>query len=40
MKKKDIIPNLDLKEKYLILYAYSGRITKNEAKKLKFLLKK
>lgn len=40
MEKKDIIPNLDLKEKYLILYAYSGRITKNEAKKIKIFAKK
>ena len=40
MEKKDIIPNLDLKEKYLILYAYSVRITKNEAKKIKIFAKK
>lgn len=29
------VPNIDLKEKYMILYAYSGRITKKEAKIIK-----
>ena len=40
VRDDNIIPNLDLKEKYLILYAYSGRITKNEAKKIKIFAKK
>lgn len=40
MEKEKIIPNLPLNEKYLILYAYSGRIKRNEAKKIHDFAKK
>ncbi len=33
----DIIPNINIKEKYMILYAYNGRISKEEAKEIKQL---
>ncbi len=35
MNQKNLIPEIKPTEKYMILYAYSGRISKNEAKKIK-----
>ena len=31
----DLIPNINIKEKYMILYAYNGRISNEEAKEIK-----
>lgn len=36
----NLIPKLNIKEKYMILYAYNGRITNEEAKYIKTLAKK
>ncbi len=38
--KNGLIPNITPKEKYIILYAYNGRITKKEAKIIKDICKK
>lgn len=35
----DLIPEINVKEKYMILYAYNGRITNEEAKYIKILAK-
>lgn len=40
MNHKELIPNINVKEKYMIVYAYSGRISKQESKFIKaFALK-
>ncbi len=35
MNNQDLIPKLNLKEKFMILYAYSGRISENESNYIK-----
>ena len=38
-RNSDLIPTVDIKEKYMIIYAYNNRISKEEAKCIKELAK-
>lgn len=40
MKKCELIPNIDIKEKYVIVYAYSGRISAEETNYIRKYAKK